>query len=456
MRIINSSQVDSIKVIGKKQKHACGNNLYLMVSAKGKKSWTVRWTETNAAGATRDHSRTIGVYRRGDANHMTLAQAKVAGIAAKENALAGLDVKTGSVQSEYTLQDVADSYFESAKFTRTSEGNQNNIRRIIANEIPARHLNLDVAKITKVHIDEMCAEAFKAANSGHKACSVWDAMSVVMTHAHTKLLTGLAHPQKGFSCEYMDHKKDTHAENAQNDPLSIEEVQVFLRKFLYQKRAANLAVRYALKFTLMTGLRNTETCNMKWSDINQTLRQFTIGGARQKLTKNREALTLPITAPLQKLLDEVKLVTEESVWIFPSPEDASKPMPTQRLRKCLLGNQDILMLDRKWTVHGLRTTLVTFMTEYCDAPEAIAHAVTNHKKEGMNATYNKATYTRQSRKFLTRYHELLEWIEEGTQQALLDEWLSPEYDANMEAAAALQARLRKLQKSSSNVINFKN
>lgn len=130
---------------------------------------------------------------------------------------------------------------------------------------------------------------------------------------------------------------------------------------------------------LHTGCRFTEIKNLLWANVD--LKKETLTAVD---TKNKTNHTLPLTAPIKKVLER-RFLTRKSDYLFPSPRDINKPM-TARETFAKLSDA----IGFKFTAHDLRRTLATVAFEQGTDLDAIGR-VLNHKKSNVTGGYAQTT-----------------------------------------------------------------
>lgn len=154
-----------------------------------------------------------------------------------------------------------------------------------------------------------------------------------------------------------------------------------------------------VKVLMLTGQRRTEVGGMRWSEVNIDRGLWSLPPER---TKNNLAHLVPLTAPIVEILKErqaeQKAMEMKTPFVFTSTGKASFS-GWSKSKARLDGRATI----EPWTLHDLRRTLVTRMSEDLRIPPQVVEAVVNHisgVKAGVAGTYNRALYLDERRKAL--------------------------------------------------------
>jgi len=127
-----------------------------------------------------------------------------------------------------------------------------------------------------------------------------------------------------------------------------------------------------LLLLLFTGLRLSETAELKWKDVDFKAKTITLYD-----TKNREPLPLPVSDYIYEMLARRRNLDSNGIFVFGSPgtksghlENPSKPIKKVRERSGIY-----------FTPHDLRRTFTT-ITESLDISAYAIKRLINHKMSG--------------------------------------------------------------------------
>jgi integrase len=182
--------------------------------------------------------------------------------------------------------------------------------------------------------------------------------------------------------------------------LSDEEIKVLWEGLTLLPVSQQLVI----KFLLLTGCRTAEIRKSKWDWFDLTEKTWTVPADDYKTGKSiRRALTEPVIA----LLKEHKKwsVTEHVLTPvnFKGREDKPPSQPqvsdyaTQAVEKTLM---------RPWTLHDLRRTVATRLSEL-GAPPHVIEKLLGHQMAGVMARYNLHDYLNDQYEWLNIWHQHL-------------------------------------------------
>ena len=110
------------------------------------------------------------------------------------------------------------------------------------------------------------------------------------------------------------------------------------------------------------------------------------------------------------ILNEVKQVTSNSRYVFPSSRNDGRPMSDNAIRTALrtmgYSNDDICP-------HGFRTTASTLLNEQGWSPDAIERQLSHMPKDPVRAAYNRAQYLDERRKLMQSWADYLDGLRAG-------------------------------------------
>ena len=158
---------------------------------------------------------------------------------------------------------------------------------------------------------------------------------------------------------------------------------------------------------LEAGLRLGEALKLQWADIHAE----PVDGARYGYLFVRDGKSryarrpLPLTRRVRGLL-EVRRSAVRSVWVFPSPDDPSRPWAGTSLDHMHAQVRSQLGLPREFVLHSLRHTMLTRLGE------AGADAFTIMRIAGHSSITVSQRYVHPSKQNLERAFEQLESLNE--------------------------------------------
>lgn len=191
------------------------------------------------------------------------------------------------------------------------------------------------------------------------------------------------------------------APKRQNRPhLKEHELPEFLRKLdSYQGRNY---IRLAMKLLVLTFVRPGELRHALWEEIDIDNALWSIPAERMKM--NRDHL-VPLSKQAVAILEELKEITGDSDYLFPSIRSPHKPISDVTLLKLvqILGYEG----ENKITPHGFRHTASTILNEHRFDRDAIERQLAHVEENKIRGTYNHAEYLPERRKMMAWYADYL-------------------------------------------------
>jgi integrase len=197
--------------------------------------------------------------------------------------------------------------------------------------------------------------------------------------------------------------------------LAPDEIVTFWRGL--EGAEISVEVKLALKLQLITGQRIGEVITAAWKDIDFSAGIWTIPADR---SKNGLAHRVPLTSHARQLLAELRSITGNGRWLFPSPKlpkprpvqdgatgadtDAiptSNPMSAGAANRALARNLKSMGMT-KFTPHDLRRTAASGMARI-GVPRLVISKVLNHVETGVTAIYDRHGYDIEKRDALERW-----------------------------------------------------
>ena len=155
---------------------------------------------------------------------------------------------------------------------------------------------------------------------------------------------------------------------------------------------ASLAVKLCFRFTVLTAARSGEARGAVWSEIDFDAREWRIPSMRMKNgTKHR----VPLSNAALAVLEQVRMLNDESDLIFPSPRKPGHPLNDMAMTKLL---RDVKLAERA-TVHGFRSSFRDWCAE-TGKPRELAEAALAHTVGGVEGAYFRSDLMEQRRRLM--------------------------------------------------------
>ena len=177
------------------------------------------------------------------------------------------------------------------------------------------------------------------------------------------------------------------------DPAEVGE----LMRAIHDYRGATAVTRYALLFLAFTAVRPGNVREAQWDEIDFEAKLWRIPAEKMKARKDH---LIPLSGQATKLLEELKPLSGNFPYLFPSPLHLTKPISDGTMNKALklLGYG-----GQRFTPHSFRSTFSTVAREIGEFPHHIIETQMAHKEgTAVSQAYNRAEYLPQRR-------ELMQW-----------------------------------------------
>lgn len=134
---------------------------------------------------------------------------------------------------------------------------------------------------------------------------------------------------------------------------TVDEVKLFINTLPTLKQKTMVALMYS------AGLRVSEVCNLKYSDVKRSSMRIHISQ-----TKNRSDRYAILSQNSLELLTEYWYAYDRPTdWLFPSKQDVSKACKTGVLQRQVLEHRERLGLNPKLNCHSFRHAFGTHLYE---------------------------------------------------------------------------------------------
>ena len=109
--------------------------------------------------------------------------------------------------------------------------------------------------------------------------------------------------------------------------------------------------------------------------------------------KKKRQHIVPLTAQMLEILDEMRVISCRSQFIFPSEVKPLESMNSQT------ANMDLKRMDYggQLVSHGMRSLASTILNEHGFEPDIVETALAHTDKNTVRAAYNRADYVEQRR-----------------------------------------------------------
>ncbi len=197
--------------------------------------------------------------------------------------------------------------------------------------------------------------------------------------------------------------KTPNKENRRDRLLSEEEIKIFW--YSLEHAGMTEITKLALKLQLATGQRKGEIVSSEWDEFDLKKRWWTIPASK---SKNGNAHLVPLSDLTLELLQELKTLSGDSKWLFPSPVGDNHIILTavnHAVRKNIEKFKDL----KPFTPHDLRRTAASHMTAL-GISRLIVSKILNHVENSVTAVYDRHSYDKEKKQAVEVWCEKLRSI----------------------------------------------
>ena len=179
-----------------------------------------------------------------------------------------------------------------------------------------------------------------------------------------------------------------------------------LLRDIYNYRGT-FVVKLAFRFSPLVFQRPGEIRQLLWDDIDLEAREW-----RPYISKTDFHHIVPLSTQALAILEEIRPLTGNGQYVFPSSRGDGRPMSDNTIRSALqsLGYDSDVM-----TAHGFRTTASTLLNEQGWSPDAIERQLAHAPRDSVRAAYNRAQYLDERRRMMQSWSDYLDTLKNGAQ-----------------------------------------
>jgi integrase len=355
--------------------------LVLRVTAKGVKSWSIRYSP-KAAGQRRA---SYGTYPA-----ITLAEARQRARDIAAAAARGVDLPAQEAgereeqrKADKTVADLLDEYVE--RYCKQNQRRWTVTERVFESHVKPAVGRIALAKLRRGDIVEMLDDLQN--KKGFRA---------QVNRVRSQIMAAL---NWAVEREYLDVNPATAVkrrkiEVSRDRVLSDEELRAIWRIAQGLPEPSQSLV----KAWILTGQRRDEVRCMPWSEVNLSRALWTLPAARNKGKRDHE---IPLSPAMVELLSGLR---RREGPVFST--DGTKPYTGEKRLKAILDRESGVT---GWTYHDLRRTVSTGMAAL-HVPQDTIDRVLNHAKGTLASVYNRHAYLDQKRKALDAWAERVAFL----------------------------------------------
>ena len=166
-------------------------------------------------------------------------------------------------------------------------------------------------------------------------------------------------------------------------------------------------VQSAFRLSPLLFQRPGEIRQMLWADVDLNAMEW-----KPYISKTDFHHIVPLSRQAICILEGIKPLTGNGVYVFPSSRGDGRPMSDNTIRTALksLGYESDVM-----TAHGFRTTASTLLNEQGWSPDAIERQLAHSPRDQVRAAYNRAQYLDERRRMMQAWADYLDRLKSGAQ-----------------------------------------
>lgn len=376
----------------KTKRYGDGGGLYLVVPHSGYPSWMLRFTSNK-----KRREMTLG-----KVSDISLRDARLLAAEKMKQVREGFDPliqrKRAEQEKIKTVNDLFSDWYPSLE------------KRLKHPNIPKRVFLKDIAPhIGDIPLEQVNARDIRttinAITAAGKPAIANDALNYckqLFNHG-MKLDVMQGNPASAFTV-----RDAGGVEKSRDRALTTEELKQFFNTAKQTPMSFTRDNYLACALLVCSGVRKSELCEAKWEEFDLEKAVWELPKER---SKTNVALTIPLAKPVLEWLEELKVRSLGSEYVFPSRRSSKNPhMGPDTLNRAitkLFGHEPgkkkqppNLMGDMpQFTVHDLRRTCRTLLAQQ-GTPGHVAERCLNHKLKGVEGIYDRHDYFEERREAL--------------------------------------------------------
>jgi integrase len=167
-------------------------------------------------------------------------------------------------------------------------------------------------------------------------------------------------------------------------------------------------VQSALKLAPLVFVRPGELRHMEWEEIDFENAEWNIPPGKMKM---KEPHLVPLSKQAIEILKELKKLTGESLYCFPSGRSFNRPMSDNAILAALrrMGYEKTEMSG-----HGFRAMARTILDEVLQVrPDLIEHQLAHAVRDPLGRAYNRTQHLEERRKMMQTWADYLDGLKQG-------------------------------------------
>ncbi len=396
---LTALQVKQAKPREKDYKLSDGGGLYLLISKVGGKHWKLKFRFDN-----KEKKLSLGAYQ-----FITLSEARALRDKYKQDILNGINpievkrkkkefIKQEEVKNLNTFKKIALERLEKVQ-NDISESHYKRTLGVFKNHIFLSIGDLNISEIEAQNIIEILKKMVESGlkNSTQKAHqAINKTFKYAVAHGYTK-----RNPSNDFDLQEIIGKSSKNHYPTITDDKGIKNLLISIKEY-----QGETSTKYALLMLAYTFVRPTNIRLALWEEIDFKSKRWTI---QAKKMKTKEDFIVPISNDVMELLEDIKLYSGDSPYLFPSTKSKNTPLSDGALLGAI---RRMGYTKEEFVPHGFRAMFSTIAHEksqfkYDVIETQLAHSVGN----SVSQAYNRAKYLDERTELMKWWSDYLEEIE---------------------------------------------
>lgn len=172
--------------------------------------------------------------------------------------------------------------------------------------------------------------------------------------------------------------------------------------------SGSYVVKLALQLSPLVFVRPGELRHMEWTEVDFDNSMWGIPAEKMKM---REPHLVPLSKQALKILEEVKKLTGESKYAFPSARTFNRPMSNNAILAAL---RRMGYTKNEMTPHGFRAMARTIIDEVLQVrPDFIEAQLAHRVSDPLGRSYNRTQHLNERRKMMQKWSDYLDGLKIG-------------------------------------------
>jgi len=173
--------------------------------------------------------------------------------------------------------------------------------------------------------------------------------------------------------------------------------------------SGDFITKCALKLAPLVFVRPTELRHAEWNELNFEKNEWLIHAKKMKMNADH---IVPLSKQAIDILQEIRELTGDGKYVFPSIRSKSRPMSENTINAAL---RRLGYTKEEVTGHGFRATASTLLNEQDINSDWIEMQLAHAERNKVRAAYNRAKYLPQRKKMMQEYSDYLYSLRDGAE-----------------------------------------